>query len=145
MGAFSLSSYGLMAAVAAVILVACGGGAGGDAGSATERPSLPTSDSPEGVGMEAKLTGRLEGDAKTGCVWIVPSEPIPEGERIAVVWPRGFSAEWEPLRIYREGGDLVAEERDSIVTAGGFTTTSRELVPEKCLFGEEIWLLSSVP
>jgi hypothetical protein len=144
MSAFSLAAHGLVTAVAALALTGCGGGAGGDAGSAAERPGLPTSDSPEGVGMEAKLTGRLEGDTETGCVWIVPSEPIPEGERIAVVWPRGFSAEWEPLRIYREGGELVAEEGDSIVTAGGFTTTSRDRLPEECRSGDEIWLVSSV-
>jgi hypothetical protein len=144
MSAFSLAPHGLVAAVAALILAACGGGAGDDAGSATEPPALPTSDSPEGVGMEATLTGRLEGDATTGCVWIVPPEPMPEGERIAVVWPRGFSAEWEPLRIYREGGELAAEEGDSIVTAGGFTTTSRDRLPEECRPEGEIWLLSSV-
>jgi hypothetical protein len=143
MSAFSLA-HGLTVAAAALTLAACGGGAGSDAGSAADRPGLPTSDSPEGVGMEAKLAGRLEGDADTGCVWIVPSEPISEGDRIAVVWPRGFSAEWEPLRIYREGGELVAEEGDSIVTGGGFTTTASDRLPEDCRSGGEIWLLSSV-
>ena len=144
MSVHSLAPYGLAAAVAALALAACGSGAGGDAGSATERPALPTSDSPEGVGMEAQLTGNLEGDAETGCVWITPAEPIPEGERIAVVWPRGFSAEWEPLRIHRDDGELVAKEGDSIVTAGGFTTTSRERVPEECRSSDEIWLVSRV-
>jgi hypothetical protein len=144
MSALSLAAHGLGAAAAALALAACGGGAGGDAGSATERPPLPTSDAPEGVGMEAQLKGTLEGDADSGCVWITPSEPMAEGERIPVVWPRGFTAEWEPLRIYRDGGELVAEESDSIVTGGGFTATERERVPEQCRPDGEVWLVSSV-
>jgi hypothetical protein len=144
MSARSLASHGLLAAAAALALAACGSGADGDTGSATERPALPTSDAPEGVGMEAQLTGRLEGDADSGCVWIAPSEPMAEGERIAVVWPRGFSAEWQPLRIYRDGGELVAEEGDPIVTGGGFTATERERVPEECRSSGEVWLVSSV-
>jgi hypothetical protein len=144
MSAISLAAHGLGAAAAALVLAACGGGAGGDAGSAAERPDLPTSDAREGVGMEAQLIGTLEGDADSGCVWITPSEPMAEGDRIPVVWPRGFTAAWDPLRIYRDGGELVAEESDSIVTGGGFTATERERVPEECRSGGEVWLVSSV-
>jgi hypothetical protein len=58
------------------------------------------------------------------------------------VWPFGYTAEADPLRIYDHNGELVAEEGDTIQTGGGFVeyVTDQEL----CDAGGA-WIMSSPP
>jgi hypothetical protein len=38
---------------------------------------------------------------------------------MTVIWPKGFSVRWEPLRVYRPEGELLAREGDVVRMGGG--------------------------
>ena len=141
------ASAALVVAVAiAIPLVAAGCGGTSDGGASVVSPSLPTTDHPEGTGLDARLEGRLEGRADTGCVWLVPDEADLPGGRVATVWPRGFTALWDPLRLMRRDGELVATEGDVLLTGGGLVPMSPPVppVPEPCRTGDRVWMVSKV-
>ena len=93
---------------------------GGCTDSASTRPvSLPTRNASESAtSMAASLEGTLEGDAATGCVWVAGDSQ--EEQRVTVRWPRGYSVEFTPLRLFDAAGQEVAREGQHIQVAGGF-------------------------
>ena len=64
------------------------------------------------------------------------------GGRTAPVWPFGYTAASNPLRIYDQDGVLVAREGDVIQMGGGFV----EYVTDQELCGAAgAWIMSSRP
>lgn len=142
-----LRNLSIVAVTAAISSVGAGCGGTSDGDAASVGP-LPTTENPEGTGLEAPLGGRLEGDADTGCVWLVSREyeaDVPGG-RVATVWPRGFTALWDPLRLMRSTGEVAAVEGDVVRTGGGLVPMSPPVppIPSACWNGDEVWVVSSV-
>lgn len=80
---------------------------------------LPThgggSDEPQ---SGAALPGVLRGDVGIdgGCVWIDTEASEP---RVAILWPRGYSARFDPVRVYGPDGQLLARGGDRVTLGGG--------------------------
>src|SRR5437879_13464426 len=68
------------------------------------------------AGMQAGLGGRLEGQANhdgTACFWIAT-----EQGRMYLIWPAGYSARTNPLRIIDDRGRVLALSGDYSQAAG---------------------------
>lgn len=96
-----------------------------------------------GGGMEALGTFEVAFDEERHCVYFPGDEFSADGSsRILPVWPFGYTAESNPLRIYDQAGEQVAEEGDTIQMGGGFV----DYVTEKELCGAGgAWIMSSPP
>lgn len=80
-------------------------------------------------GMDAIVSGLVEIDQRTGCVWL--SEP--SGARYPVIWPRGARAQPNPLAIRLADGQVV-QTGDRVEGGGGYVdadaaTASGDLEP----------------
>lgn len=115
----------------------------------TQKPAHPgdvellTHPNRAGGGMEALGTFELSFDADLGCAYFPGDETDAGGSgRTVPVWPFGFTAESNPLRIYDQDGVLVAQEGDVIQMGGGFV----EYVTDQELCGAAgAWIMSSRP
>ncbi len=86
------------------------------------------------VGMMASLTGRLEGDPASGCLWIDgPPKTAAGGGPISIVWPQGYEVRHEPLRLVGPDGQVVARPGDILRMAGGSTGAGQ---PVDCKVGD---------
>ncbi len=104
---------------------------------------LLTQPNRSGGGMGALGTFELRFDADLGCVYF-PGDETDAGDsgRTVPVWPFGYTAESDPLRIYDHDGVLVAQEGDVIQMGGGFV----EYVTDRELCGAAgAWIMSSRP
>lgn len=93
-------------------------------------------------GGDALLEGAtLNGDEALGCVWVEGAD----GARTAVVWPFGFQAFGNPLRIVGPDGQLVAQQGDVLAIGGGSAPAGFAIPPEldPCGTGE-LWSASEV-
>ena len=93
----------------------------------------------------ALLSGRLEGDLATGCLWVVTNAPK---ERISVVWRDGYTARWDPLRLSIRlyfNGRFVAKAGDPISLGGGAQTLDSDLRARlgQCAVSRSVWLAGS--
>ncbi|HKZ30597.1 MAG TPA: hypothetical protein VJ482_13320 [Acidimicrobiia bacterium] len=104
---------------------------------------LLTQSNRAGGGMQALGTFEVAFDQDLDCVFFPGDESSPDGRgRVVPVWPFGYTAESNPLRIYDQDGELVAEEGDVIQMGGGFV----EHVTENELCGAGgAWIMSSHP
>lgn len=92
--------------VAGVLLGAC----------STPRTPLQGYDThPEGSPAGVVLDGTLERTRESPCVLLKPLGEPPVG----LLWPPGYSATSDPLRIYDEAGEEVASEGVAVTLAGG--------------------------
>ena len=66
------------------------------------------------VGMEALGVFTLRYDRRAGCVYGEFGQ-----DRTGLLWPFGYYAESDPLRVYDEAGRLVAQEGDVLESGGG--------------------------
>ena len=73
---------------------------------------LPTSSSPEGIGMQAAFEGNVVGDVRTGCL------TLGSGGALAV-WPEGFYALDDPPRVIRPNGEVAVRVGERIRMGGG--------------------------
>jgi hypothetical protein len=89
----------------------------------------------------ATIYATLQGDATLdgGCVWLRQTNID-----FSVLWPTGFTADFDPIRLYNEAGNLVAEEGDQVVATGAFAVDASEYQPHRCTVGAELWLAGSV-
>jgi hypothetical protein len=94
-------------------------------------------------GMDALGAFEIAFDKERRCVYFTEDEPGADGSaRIVPVWPFGYTAESDPLRIYDHNGELVAEEGDTIQMGGGYV----EYVTDQELCGAGgAWIMSSHP
>lgn len=79
-----------------------------------EGSPIPTWDSPlEGEpGEAAEFRGVLHGNDE--CLWVVSDRNV-----VAVQWPRGYRARFDPPTLLGPDGEVVAREGDEIVGSGG--------------------------
>jgi hypothetical protein len=74
-------------------------------------------------GEHALGRGVLRFDAARDCVYFEPPEEYVQaggGDRWLPVWPYGYHAARDPIRIYDSDGALVATEGDLVTSGGGF-------------------------
>jgi hypothetical protein len=107
-----------------------------DAGSGEPFP-LPTYE-PAEVGMMAQISGVLEADAENKCVWLRVPEPYDDtgDTKLSIVWPAGYTARTDPIRIYGADGELVATEGDEILMGGGIGSAG-----DRCRVGSSTWVV----
>ena len=113
----------------------------------SQRIDVPTTRSPEGSGMRALFVGTFVGDEETGCVWLLPEQQDAKDYdpvRVAVVWPAGFSARTNPLRLYDAKGRLVAREGEPLRLGGGLVPAAGFEGLGRCGLGESVWVTSDV-
>jgi hypothetical protein len=59
------------------------------------------------------MSGRANPDG-TACFWVGSSD-----DRMALVWPRGSAAAFDPLRVVDSGGNTIAAVGDTFSATGG--------------------------
>jgi hypothetical protein len=97
---------------------------------------LETAQTRGGAGMDALGTFTLRFDAQQGCVHGEFGQ-----EHTGLIWPFGYYAEANPLRVYDQDGQLVAQEGDVLESGGGFS--SRE-GPDRCE-ASGVWVMNGRP
>jgi hypothetical protein len=143
----------LSAFVATLLLTACAstGQEAADPGAqsatpttatADHRVSLPTSGwVPGDPGRTALITGVVAGSASVdgGCVWLEGNA----GQRLAVLWPKGYTATFGPVTVLDADGEVIARE-DQHLRAGGAYGTPRG--DAKCMVGSDtVGLIQAIP
>lgn len=118
-----------LAMFAVLVLQACT--QGGTEGSSADASVVPIPTQTDGFGGEdARITGVLQGDASEGCLWLEG----PDGERTSVLWPPGYAAMFDPVRLVGPEGDVVANGGDQLQAGGGLY---REEIP-RCQYGDTV-------
>jgi hypothetical protein len=83
------------------------------------RTELPTLSIEPGAPIAGLIVdGRLVHDPATGCVELL----LVSNERLALIWAHGFTANFEPLRVFDRNGVLVGSENEHVflgASAGG--------------------------
>ena len=110
---------------------------------------LATQSTRGGGGMDALGRFIVMFDAELGCVYFPGDEESNNGEpgtggRTLPVWPFGYTAESDPLRIYDFEGNLLAEEGDTVEMGGGFVSAEFMDVDNDC-GATGAWIASSPP
>ena len=78
--------------------------------------TVPTTNASESAtSMAGELIGTLGGDGNS-CFWVDTGSG-----KVTVLWPRGYTALRDPLRLLDASGDEVAREGQTISIAGGVT------------------------
>jgi hypothetical protein len=75
------------------------------------------------------------GNPASGCVWLVAG-----GNRIPALWPPGYRARFDPLRIYDEH-DREVWRTGQLTDVGGGGAGHPELVPPACRDGQRVFWL----
>jgi len=100
------------------LLAACGTAISNEGGAAPagQDSPVPLPTWTDFGGEDAFVGGRLRGspDVDGGCVWLEEARL-----RFAVLWPQGYSAQFDPLRLINERGEVIAREGDLIRAGGG--------------------------
>jgi hypothetical protein len=133
--------------LAAIGLVAIMAGAG-----CSEAATPSTTSTPQAAGpvdlpynpdppKDAKIIANLVGDAGLdgGCVWLRQGTTD-----LSVLWPPGFTAEFDPARIIDPTGTVVAQEGDRVELTGSFAADPTAYQPHRCVIGTELWLAGTV-
>ena len=110
---------------------------------------LVTQSTRAGDGMTALGRFVVMFDADRGCVYFPGDEESNNGEpgtggRTLPVWPFGYTAQSDPLRIYDFDGNLLAAEGDTIEMGGGFVSAEFTDVENDC-GATGAWIASSPP
>lgn len=81
---------------------------------------------------------RLAGDPTLdgGCLWGIDAS----GFTVSVVWPHGYRALFDPVRLIDTDGTVVAVEGDLLDLGGGEGTDA----PDRCDIGRPVWLAGTV-
>lgn len=72
------------------------------------------------------------------CVWIVGSA----GDKVAVLWPHGYYAMFEPLRVFDGDGRERMREGKQADVGGGSSPVGVDRIPPKCRVGDTAWWLN---
>ena len=85
----------------------------------------------------ALLSARVEGDASTGCVWLVSDA----GGQVTAVWPSGYTATFDPLVIYDATGKEVLRAGELHDFGGGVRHIgeTHATIDPACVRGDSIW------
>ena len=63
---------------------------------------------------------------------------------LSVLWPPGFTAEFNPVRIIDADGVVVAKDGDQVEVTGSFAADATVYQPHRCVIGTELWLAGRV-
>jgi hypothetical protein len=74
-----------------------------------------------------------------GCVWLRQGNID-----LSVLWPEGFTAEFNPVRVYDGDNNLVAQEGEEVSLSGTFAADATAYQPHRCVVGSELWLAGQV-
>ena len=111
------------------------------AGACTTSVPLPTYSLPSDQGIGGScLVGTLMAGEGTACVQLV----APGQSAVALLWPSGFTAKANPLRIYNPQGSEVAAEGDT-VTAGGVFVDKWSIVCKTQGYFEVLQIIRGAP
>jgi hypothetical protein len=90
---------------------------------------------------EARMIATLVGDPELdgGCVWLRQG-----AVELSVLWPPGFTAEFNPARVMDAAGNVVAQEGDQVELTGSFAADPKAYEPHRCTVGSELWLAAQV-
>lgn len=83
---------------------------------------VPIPTGPPGDSQYALTYGTLQGDAHSKCLWLgdaSPDDPLAVKGRVTVVWPHGYSALFDPVRLVGPDGRVVARQGDRLKLGGG--------------------------
>lgn len=97
---------------------------------------LETADTRGGAGMQALGTFTVRFDAEQRCVYGEAG-----AERIGLIWPFGYYATSDPLRVLDNDGRLVAREGDLIESGGGGGPRQG---PQVC-GTSDVWIMNGRP
>jgi hypothetical protein len=109
-------------------------------------PPAPTDDpQPVTAGMQAQVTARVDGEAETPCLWLIPAhgKPAGDGERLSVVWPSHYTIRTDPLRLVAPDGTEAARVNDIVVLAGG-SSDDDPLIDPQCRVSESVFVVSEI-
>jgi hypothetical protein len=82
--------------------------------SAPRTPLLTYSTEPGASPGGVVVDGRIEASPNSPCLELTPTGHPP----IALAWPPGYSATFQPLRVYDPAGAVVAAEGDQVEVSG---------------------------
>ncbi len=103
-----------------------------------QRVDLPYNpDPPKAALLVATMMGDPELDG--GCVWLRQGNID-----LSVLWPEGFTAEFNPVRVYDGDNNLVAQEGEEVSLSGTFAADATAYQPHRCVVGSELWLAGQV-
>lgn len=76
---------------------------------------------PDSPGMDALAIGNLAGEIRGGtvCFWLEPTSGSVDGPRTALLWPFGFGALADPLRLTGPDAQVIAAVGDAVELGGG--------------------------
>jgi hypothetical protein len=102
------------------------------------RVDLPYNPDPP---KEARLVATLRGDPELdgGCVWLRQGTI-----EFAVLWPEGFSADFNPVRLYDGDDNLLVQDGETLELTGSFAAEPTAYQPHRCSIGSELWLAGRV-
>lgn len=103
---------------------------------------VATTSTSSGFGLNAGLEGQLDGQTNgdgTACFWITNANVT-----TVLLWPRGFSAQGNPLEINDDKGRRLAQVGKQIALRGGLGQTP----PAGPIFGcsgtHQVWVVAEV-
>ena len=97
---------------------------------------LETAETRGGAGMDALGVFTVRFDPELRCVYGEFG-----GERVGLIWPFGYSATSEPLRVFDQDGRQVAREGDQLSSGGGNVPRNG---PEVCGTAN-VWVMNGRP
>jgi hypothetical protein len=103
---------------------------------------VATTSTSSGFGLNSRLEGQLDGQTNgdgTACFWISNANVT-----TVLLWPRGFSAQGDPLEIHDDKGRRLAQVGEQIALRGGRGQTP----PAGPIFGcsgtHQVWVVAEV-
>ena len=97
---------------------------------------LETAETRDGAGMDALGEFTLRYDPDGNCVYVDAGE-----QRMGLVWPFGYWAESDPLRVHDADGRIVAREGDVLRAGGGQVPRAGD---DACGAGN-VWVMNGAP
>jgi hypothetical protein len=103
---------------------------------------VATTSTSSGFGLNAGLQGQLDGQTNgdgTACFWITNANAT-----TVLLWPRGFSAQGDPLEIHDDKGRMLAQVGKQIALRGGRGQTPPAGPILGCSGTHQVWVVAEV-
>lgn len=130
----------LSATMALVAMFSVGGAACGKSSQLAVAAMSPRSSDP--LGLLARNTGILQGQANsdgTACFWLGTGS-----NRAVIIWPHGFTARDNPLRLVNGEGREEVRVGEWITLGGGYLPEDQSSAVRGCSGSYRVWLTSSI-
>ena len=129
----------LLATIALFAMFSVGAACGKSSQLAVATISASSSDP---IGFQARNTGILQGQANpdgTACFWLGTGT-----NRAVIIWPHGFTARDNPLRLVDGDGREEARVGDRITLGGGYLPEDQSSAVRGCSGSYRVRLTSSI-